>query len=92
MDLCKSVLIKGPGFLQSTGAGAWELKLCAFRLLVVDKERDYTLFLDVLSLLQRSCLLPWILLCLEKHITKLDLNRPLWVNISIGANAQLEAS
>jgi len=49
-------LQKHPDGKPSYSAEHWccarDLKLCAFRLLVIDKQGDYTISLDVLSLLQ----------------------------------------
>lgn len=59
MDICKSVLIKGPGVLQSPGVApeSSNFVLSGFQSSI---NKTITLFLVVLSLLHWNCLLLWI--------------------------------
>lgn len=79
LHLQSSIQIKGSGVVPESP----NFVLSGFRSSI---SSDYTLLLDALSLLQWSSLLPWILLWHERHVTKVDLNGPFWVNISTGAN------
>lgn len=61
----------------------------AFRISVISKQ-SYCTVSGVLSLLLGGLWFPWIWLCLWRAITKEDLSKSLWVNISIKSKGEGE--